>query len=165
MDEQYIQRALGWHFGIDRGCIPIPNVLMAGGNYEADFIYINKNDYLTEVEIKISIPDFKADFKKKHYHDCEDVRSLYYALPKDLYKKDKELFKSMAADRGAGIIVVSGCRTCDIVQKAAIRKNVKPLGHWQMIGYMRLGCLKWFKPQYREDVSDINVVNKKEEQQ
>ena len=165
MDEQYIQRALGWHFGIDRGCIPIPNVLMAGGNYEADFIYINKNDYLTEVEIKISIPDFKADFKKKHYHDSKDVRSLYYALPKDLYKKDKELFKSMAADRGAGIIVVSGCRTCDIVQKAVIRKNVKPLGHWQMIGYMRLGCLKWFKPQYREDVSDINVVNKKEEQQ
>ena len=165
MDEQYIQRALGWHFGIDRGCIPIPNVLMVGGNYEADFIYINKNDYLTEVEIKISIPDFKADFKKKHYHDSKDVRSLYYALPKDLYKKDKELFKSMAADRGAGIIVVSGCRTCDIVQKAVIRKNVKPLGHWQMIGYMRLGCLKWFKPQYREDVSDINVVNKKEEQQ
>ena len=160
MDEQYIQRALGWHFGIDRGCIPIPNVLMAGGNYEADFIYINKNDYLTEVEIKISIPDFKADFKKKHYHDCEDVRSLYYALPKDLYKKDKELFKSMAADRGAGIIVVSGCRTCDIVQKAVIRKNVKPLGHWQMIGYMRLGCLKWFKPQYMVDVTDINVGNK-----
>ena len=32
-------------------------------------------------------------------------------------------------------------------------------------GIMRLGCLKWFKPQYREDVSDINVVNKKEEQQ
>lgn len=160
MDEQYIQRALGWHFGIDRGCIPIPNVLMAGGNYEADFIYINKNDYLTEVEIKISIQDFKADFKKKHYHDSKDVRSLYYALPKDLYKKDKELFKSMAGECGAGIIVVSGIRRCEIVQKATIRRQVKPLSPWQMLDYMRLGCLKWFKSQYMVDVPDINVGNK-----
>lgn len=160
MDEQDMQRALGWHFGIERGYTPIPNVLMFGGRYEADFVYINKNNYLTEVEIKISVADFKADFKKKHYHDSNDVRSLYYALPKDLYKKDKELFKSMAAERGAGIIVVGGCRTCEIVQKAAIRKNVKSLGPWQMIGYMRLGCLKWFKPQYRLDVPDINVGNK-----
>ena len=45
MDEQYIQRALGWHFGIERGYIPIPNVLMYGGLYEADFVYINKNNY------------------------------------------------------------------------------------------------------------------------
>lgn len=151
MDEQTIQRALGWHFGIERGCIPIPNVLMSGGRYEADFVCINKNDYLTEVEIKISVADFKADFKKKHYHDSNDVRSLYYALPKELYKANKDLFKSMAAERGAGIIAVSGCRSCEIVQRAAIRREVKPLGTWQMLYYMRLGCLKWFKPQYDDE--------------
>lgn len=151
MDEQYIQRALGWHFGIERGCIPIPNVLMCGGLYEADFVYINKNNYLTEVEIKISVSDFKADFNKAHYHDSKDVRSLYYALPKDLYNANKDLFKSMAAERGAGIIVVTGCRSCEIVQRAAIRRDVKPLGVWQMVDYMRLGCLKWFKPQYNDE--------------
>lgn len=151
MDEQYIQRALGWHFGIERGCTPIPNILMLGGRYEADFVYINKNDYLTEVEVKISVDDFKADFKKKHYHDSTDVRSLYYALPKDLYNANKDLFKSMAAERGAGIIVVAGCRTCQIVQRAVIRREVKPLGTWQMLYYMRLGCLKWFKPQYESE--------------
>lgn len=146
MDEQYIQRALGWHFGIERGCTPIPNILMYGGLYEADFVYINKNNYLTEVEIKISVGDFKADFKKAHYHDSKDVRSLYYALPKGLYNANKDLFKSKA-----GIIVIAGCRTCQIVQRAAIRREVKPLGTWQMLYYMRLGCLKWFKPQYKSE--------------
>lgn len=151
MNEQTMQRALGWHFGIERGCIPIPNVLMYGGLYEADFVYINKNNYLTEVEIKISVGDFKADFKKKHYHDSKDVRSLYYALPKDLYNANRDLFKSMAAERGAGIIVVSGCRSCEIVQRAAIRREIKPLEVWRMVDYMRLGCLKWFKPQYESE--------------
>lgn len=64
MTEQEIQRALGWHYGIKRGCIPIPNVLMDYGRYEADFIYINQNNYLTEIEIKVSFQDFKADFTK-----------------------------------------------------------------------------------------------------
>lgn len=124
---------------------------MDGGRYEADFVYINKNHYLTEVEIKISIADFKADFKKNHYHDCKDVRSLYYALPKDLYKTNKDLFNNMAAECGAGIIVVNGCRTCEIVKRAAIRREVKQLSPWEMVGYMRLGCLKWFKPQYENE--------------
>ena len=79
------------------------------------------------------------------------MRFLYYALQKDLYKDNKDLFKNMAAERGAGIIIVSGCRSCEIVQRAAIRREVKPLGTWQMLYYMRLGCLKWFKPQYDDE--------------
>lgn len=85
MTECDIQAVLGCHYGIDKGQIVVPSVLL--GSYEADFITITKSDYLIEVEIKISISDFRADFKKKHYHDCPRVNALYYALPKELYKK------------------------------------------------------------------------------
>ncbi len=71
MTECDIQAVLGCRYGVDKGQIVIPNVLL--GSYEADFITITKSDYLIEVEIKISISDFRADFKKKHYHDAKKL--------------------------------------------------------------------------------------------
>ena len=63
MTECDIQAELGCHYGVDKGQIVVPSVLL--GPYEADFITITKSNYLIEVEIKISISDFRADFKKK----------------------------------------------------------------------------------------------------
>jgi hypothetical protein len=79
MTEKEMQIMLGKHFGIKNICIP--NVLMTGEYrpeiekleslkksskmYEADLIYITKSGYLTEVEIKVDINDFRSDFNKK----------------------------------------------------------------------------------------------------
>ena len=104
MTECDIQAELGCHYGVDKGQIVVPNVLL--GPYEADFITITKSDYLIEVEIKISISDFRADFKKKHYHDCPKVNALYYALPKELYKKHKAEIDESCDKVGAGIILI-----------------------------------------------------------
>lgn len=92
MTEKEMQIMLGKHFGIKNICIP--NVLMTGEYrpeiekleswkksskmYEADFIYITKSGYLTEVEIKVDINDFRSDFKKKIYHSSQIVSALYY---------------------------------------------------------------------------------------
>ena len=78
MDEETIQKKLGRHFGIDYRYVVIPNILMYGngGMYEADFIYINKKNFLTEVEIKVSFNDFKADFNKKYF----TIASMYVAF-------------------------------------------------------------------------------------
>lgn len=53
-------------------------------------IYINKRRYVSEVEIKISISDFRADFKKKIYHNSDIVRQFYYLFPDDLYRENGE---------------------------------------------------------------------------
>lgn len=37
-------------------------------SHEIDFMFISKANYLTEIEIKISKSDLKADFKKRHKH-------------------------------------------------------------------------------------------------
>lgn len=103
---------LGRHYGIERGLDCGPNIIMsqykADGEwvfskimqdgrevycsfeYEADFLYITKGRYLYEVEIKLSIADFRADQQKTLYHNFPDVRGFYYCMPMELYAKHKE---------------------------------------------------------------------------
>ena len=149
MTECDIQAVLGCHYGVDKGQIVVPNVLL--GSYEADFITITKSHYLIEVEIKISISDFRADFKKKHYHDCPEVNALYYALPIELYKKHKEEVEELCEKVGAGIILIAEKELpngrsyeyfAGFVKKPKLRK-AKPLTVWQMLNFARLGCLRW----------------------
>ena len=84
MNETDIQYVLGRHLFLKKICIPNVNMYCVGKTeYEADFIYFDlKTRYLTEIEIKTSIQDFRNDFKKKRYHDCENVKYLYYAIPR-----------------------------------------------------------------------------------
>lgn len=73
--------------------IMIPNLSWGLLNYEADFVVITKAGYLTEVEIKRSWEDFKADFKKKHNHDDKRVYMFYYCVPKSIVNRVEEYLK------------------------------------------------------------------------
>ncbi len=73
------------------------------GSHECDILLIQNNQYITEVELKISIQDLKRDFKKKVYNDHpifkswkiektkknikKLIRKKYYCVPKELYNK------------------------------------------------------------------------------
>lgn len=148
MTECDIQAKLGCHYGVYKGQIVVPNVLL--NSYEADFITITKSDYLIEVEIKISISDFRADFKKKHYHDCPKVNALYYALPKELYEKHKEEVNESCDKVGAGIILIAEKKLpkwdsyyLDGIAKKPKLRKAKPLTVYQKLNFARLGCLRW----------------------
>lgn len=65
----------------------IPNLSWGLLEYEADFVVISKSGYMTEVEIKRSLADFKADFHKSHTHDAEQVYYFYYCVPEKIYDK------------------------------------------------------------------------------
>lgn len=70
-------------------------------NHECDLLVLDKNNRFTEVEIKISMSDLKADFKKRHAHKATYISRLVYAIPHDL------LDKSMAIiPKEFGIIAV-----------------------------------------------------------
>lgn len=63
-------------------------------NHECDMLVLSKSGYLTEIEIKRSWSDFKADFKKKHSHESADlIKSFYYCIPLSILDKVKEYFK------------------------------------------------------------------------
>ena len=55
--------------------------------YEADFVVVSKSGYMTEIEIKRSWEDFKADTKKEHKHDDERVYKFAYCVPESICGK------------------------------------------------------------------------------
>ena len=75
-----------WMFD-QRSDIIVPNVSWGLLRYEADLVAVNRRNYLTEVEIKRSFEDFKADFKKDHKHDDPLVGTFYYCVPKAIVEK------------------------------------------------------------------------------
>lgn len=67
--------------------IVVPNVDWGFLNHEADLLVLSKSGFLTEIEIKRTWADFKADFEKKHTHYDEKLSYFYYAVPESIGEK------------------------------------------------------------------------------
>lgn len=83
-------------------CI-VPNVSygLPGLNHECDLLALDGNNRFTEIEIKISKSDLKADFKKSHGHKSKFITRLIYAVPDFILEAAIEL-----VPKECGIIVV-----------------------------------------------------------
>lgn len=56
--------------------------------HECDMLVLSRSGYLTEIEIKRSWEDFKADFKKKHNHESMGIiKNFYYCVPISILDK------------------------------------------------------------------------------
>ena len=153
MDEKDIQYVLGRHLFRKKICIPNVSLYCPGRTeYEADFIYFDlKTQYLTEVEIKTDIHDFRRDFKKKRYHDCKNVRHLYCAMPRSLYEENRNEINFFLKD--AGLILIDEIDTDDFrgniyefggfVRRAKARDDWYELSPTGLMHYLRIGCMKW----------------------
>ena len=116
-------------------------------NHECDMLIVTKNHYLTEVEIKISLSDLKADFKKKHQHKDENIKNFYYAFPEEMKEKAIELIPEEA-----GILIAikkhlnSGYEYRDIecYRKPKINKEAKPINDIVLSKIYRLGYLRYW---------------------
>ena len=71
--------------------IVVPNVSWGFLNHEADILVLSKSGYLTEIEIKRSLSDLKADFKKGHDHSDERIKSFFYCVPESLFQQTIDL--------------------------------------------------------------------------
>ena len=162
MTEREIQLIIGRNIGFKNICIP--NVILTGEYlteelagiekmkpwqrpskmYEADLIYISPADFVTEIEIKITIEDFRNDFNKRIFHSSPLVSRFYYAFPQELYKQHKAEIN--AAVKGiAGIVTVCSGMQTQFKTVAPKRKNAKKLTFNEKLNFMRIGCMKWFK--------------------
>ena len=167
-EEAVMQYAIAEHFGNKN--IVIPNVSFArtscriekydkdgyfigyeypfaGVTHEADLIWLNENDYLTEVEIKASYSDFLADFKKKEKHLTKYTRAVYYAFPLDMYKENEEKIKKVLVEKfpEAGVIIVGMGGLAVSVIKNVEYFNAEKIPIEVKIGLMRIGCQKWWR--------------------
>lgn len=167
-EEALIQCAIAAHWGEKN--IVIPNISFAriscriekydkggcfigykypfsGVKHEADLIWINDNDYLTEVEIKTSYSDFLADFKKKEKHLTKYTRTVYYAFPWDMYKENEEKIKKVLVEKfpEAGVIIIGMGGLAVSVIKNVEYFNAEKIPIEVKIGLMRIGCQKWWR--------------------
>lgn len=114
-------------------------------NHECDMLIVTKNRYLTEVEIKISLSDLKADFKKEHQHKDENIKNFYYAFPEEMKEKALELIPK---DCGILIAVKKECgipyRKIECYRKPKINKEAKPINDIVLSKIYRLGYLRYW---------------------
>ena len=160
--EEKLIKDLGRVYAIERGLDVIPNVLMLlyyykdkaraerdrktyKGEYEADLLVISKSRFLHEIEVKISIQDFRADFKKKHYHDFPEVKRFSYCLPSELIAKHRAEIEEHCKEKGAGLIAITKEGLPITCLQAKARPGVEPLTIDGYIHYLKLAAKKWTK--------------------
>ena len=124
-------------------------------NHECDILIVTKNHYLTEVEIKISLSDLKADFKKKHQHKDENIKNFYYAFPEEMKEKALELIPK---ECGILIAVEKKCsipyRTIECYRKPKINKEAKPVNDIVLSKIYRLGYLRYWNYRMSGGISE-----------
>lgn len=133
-------------FGIRENII-VPNISWGfDGIHEIDLFVLRKSGLAIEIEIKRTISDLKADFKKKHNHESSRIIKLYYAIPKELLEKSISLIPE-----DAGIIVCyrlndneRNIARASIHREAKIRKNSRKLTSEEQFKIARLGCMRIF---------------------
>ena len=86
-EKMVINGLIDWRYD-PRVNTAVPNVTYFSG-YEMDLLIISKSGYATEIEVKLNISDFKNDFKKKKFHDCKMVTSMYYCVPSKIIDQVK----------------------------------------------------------------------------
>lgn len=135
-----IEESISRLFNI-RQYIIVPNVSWGfHGGHEMDLFIISPSKYAYEVEIKISVSDFRADFKKNHTHESKYIREFYYAMPDYIYEKIK-----LEIPEHAGIIVCDVFRgnvNSKIIRKPKINSVAKKLSEVDQLKIMRLGCMR-----------------------
>jgi hypothetical protein len=137
----HIEVAVAKLFGFRQHLI-VPNVSWGWDlRHEADMIIVNHCNKVTEVEIKISIADLKADFKKENGHQSKKIGRLYYAFPVEMLEKALPLIPN-----DCGIITVKthedGRYTALFHRVIKYDKNIKPITDMQRIKLGGLGCMR-----------------------
>jgi hypothetical protein len=114
-----IEIAVSKYFDYRKNLI-VPNVSWGLGLHECDLLILSKSGYLTEVEIKISKYDLKADLKKRHKHRTHKVKYLFFAVPHYLEEEGLRY-----KPENAGLIIVAKSRVRPGEYVVSIKKEAR----------------------------------------
>ena len=108
--------------------------------YEADMVVLRKSGYAIEIEIKVSNQDIKADLQKRHHHDSNLFRELWFAVP-------EKIENNLNIPERAGIVSMKwhdyGGKYSPVrIRGAKINKNATKWTENQRQNLMRLGCMR-----------------------
>lgn len=139
----------------------VPNVSWGLLPWEADLIVCSKAGYLTEVEIKISMSDWKADLlKAKHrasWPELAMIKRFYYAAPPELASRYDEL----ALDSKIGVIAVAESGIT-VLREARDRPGFRKLTEKEIMKILRLAAIKAWRLAYdpnEEGFTDVKETD------
>lgn len=120
----------------------IPNLSWGLLNYEADLVIITKSGYLTEVEIKRSWEDFKADFKKGHEHDDPRVYYFHYCVPESICGRVVEFLQEKYGAGRPSVLCVSEDGYIRHYDGGVAHRGGRKLFLEEQLTAARLGCMR-----------------------
>ena len=133
-----IELALALFFD-KRKNIVVPNVSWGIFKYELDLCVLDsKSFYAKEIEIKISKSDLKADSKKKHCHDNNMIKYLYFAMPEKMKNCDEFV------PENAGILLVTEKGRVLVYRKPKVNKDAKKWEYKDAYKLARLGVMRFW---------------------
>lgn len=130
-----IELAIANHLGI-RTHLIIPNISWGLGVHECDLLVLSKSGYATEVEIKVSASDLKADTQKGHGHKSKKIKYLYFAIPSYLCNYIEFIPKR------AGIFIITSTNRVFCIATPEQNKDARPLTLQEQCDMARLGALR-----------------------
>ena len=120
----------------------VPNVSWGlGFRYELDLLIVTPSKWATEIEIKVSLSDLKADKKTRHDHTSSKVKYLYFAVPVNLGDIALELIPERA-----GLVIVEPLADRNprsaIVRPAKINKQARKLTEKEVKKLLELAAMR-----------------------
>jgi hypothetical protein len=143
-----------------RANLIVPNVswgLHLG--HECDMLIVTPARYATEVEIKVTAADIRADNKKRHQHRSNKIRRLYFAVP-DYLASCPDL------PPDAGLISVDSHGDpwhTKIVRRPRFNKLARRLSEDEYAKLAELGCMRIWS--LKEHIALLKQERKKDERQ
>lgn len=128
----------------------IPNVSWGFLNHEADLISVSKAGYITEIEIKRSFQDFKADFQKRIRIEMKDdiISYFYFAIPESIVKKVVKWLIINHPEYHNGILAYTDYGKIYEVSpqrfngQSLVNKKKTPITIQQKLRLAELGCMR-----------------------
>lgn len=120
----------------------VPNLSWGLLNHEADLVIMTKSGYLTEVEIKRSWADFKADFKKEHAHKDERVYYFHYCVPESIKDRVVEFLNERCENKRPSVLYYSETGSISSVSGGWSHTGGRRLFLEEQLTVARLGCMR-----------------------
>lgn len=143
-----------------RRTVMVPNVYWGLGlSYEADLICLDPQGRFTEVEIKVSKSDLKADLSKTHGHRSSIISRLVYAMPEELISVAKQILPPHAGlisvqyrPSGKTVLKMPVASWVRIPKHNTLRPNQNQINDFMRLGCMRIWSLKkhYYQDRYRQ---------------
>ena len=130
----------------------VPNVSWGLSVHECDLLILTPGNYLTEVEIKVSLSDLRADKLKTHGHANSIISRLYFAIPdylqeySDLIPENAGILIARTSDNAprtpglrnkewfTGITKVREAKFNKFMVKDSVRNDLQRLGTMRIYG-------------------------------